>query len=254
MSLSLWFPHGNGRATKILIAAEFAGIQVEHKHIGYENLKTPEHTARHPFGKVPVLETPEGPIFESFAILRYIARKSNTLYGKNAWQTAQIENWLNLVLSELDPYLSAYVMATAGHEPVTKERFGQITKVLKEWTKSFDEYIKEKTYVVDNEISIADIAVASYYYWLYRLLFDEKARSQYTNVTQWYERISSTQQFQNVLGKTWYAQKEYTPLVFAEEEEKKVAPKAEKPKAEKAEKTEKAEKPKAEKKAQQPKE
>lgn len=63
-------------------------------------------------------------------------------------------------------------MAIAGHEPVTKERFGQITKVLKEWTKSFDEYIKDKTYVVDNEISIADIAIASYQYWLYRLLFD----------------------------------------------------------------------------------
>lgn len=34
-----------------------------------------------PFGKVPVLETPEGSIFESNAILRYLARHSQGLYG-----------------------------------------------------------------------------------------------------------------------------------------------------------------------------
>lgn len=253
MSLNLWFPHGNGRASKILIAANYAGLQVEHKDIGYENLKTPEHVARHPFGKVPVLETPEGPIFESFSILRYIARKSNSLFGKNAWQQAQIENWLNLTLSELDPFLSAYVMAIAGHELVTKEKFAQITKVLKDWAKSFEEYIKGKTHIVDNQLSIADIAVASYYHWLFRLLFDDKTRGQLAGTVQWYESISSTPHFQSVLGKTWYAHKEYTPAFFTEEEEKKVEkPKAEK--AEKAEKTEKGEKqPKAEKKPQPPK-
>ena len=216
MSLNLWFPHGNGRASKILIAANFAGLQVEHKHIGYESLKTPEHTALHPFGRVPVLETPEGPIFESFSILRYIARKSNSLFGKNAWQQAEIENWLNLTLTEFDPYLSAYVMAVAGHELVTKEKFAQIVKVLRDWTKSFDEYIKGKNYIVNNELSIADIALASYYHWLFRLLFDEKSRGQFANVVQWYEQISSTAHFQSVLGKTWYTQKEVAPSAFTE--------------------------------------
>lgn len=55
MSITLWSPHGNGRATKILLAAEIAKVQLQHKHIDYENLKTPEHLARHPLGRVPVL-------------------------------------------------------------------------------------------------------------------------------------------------------------------------------------------------------
>lgn len=33
MTLSLWYPHGNGRAAKILIAAEIAKIPLEHKNI-----------------------------------------------------------------------------------------------------------------------------------------------------------------------------------------------------------------------------
>ena len=190
MSLSLWSPHGNGRAAKILIAAEIAKIPLEHKHIGYENLKTPEHLARHPLGRVPVLETPEGYIFESFSILRYIARKSNSLYGKDAWEQGQVENWLNLTLSELDPFLSAYVMAVAGYEPQTKEKFTQIAKALKDWSKGLEDYLKDKTYLVGDQLTIADIAIASYYHWLFRLLFDDKSRLVLTNLLKWYERIS----------------------------------------------------------------
>jgi elongation factor 1-gamma len=39
-----------------------------------EHIKNEEHVKRHPLGKVPVLETAEGPLFESNAILRYVAR------------------------------------------------------------------------------------------------------------------------------------------------------------------------------------
>jgi len=40
-----------------------------------------------PLGKVPVLETPDGPVFESNAIARYVARlNNNTLYGSSLIQ------------------------------------------------------------------------------------------------------------------------------------------------------------------------
>jgi len=48
-------------------------------------MKKEEHRKRHPLGKVPVLETPEGYIYESNAILRYVARLNSDakLYGEN---------------------------------------------------------------------------------------------------------------------------------------------------------------------------
>jgi elongation factor 1-gamma len=138
MSLTLWSSHGNSRATKILIAAEIANVPLEFKYIGYENLKTKEFLAVNPFGRIPTLETPEGPIFESFAILRYIARKSNSLYGKDAWEQAQIDTWLNMSLSELDPIVISYFCAATSRIPLTKDRFNQVTKAIKYWAKSFD--------------------------------------------------------------------------------------------------------------------
>uniref|UniRef100_A0A2P2MBI5 Elongation factor 1-gamma-like protein n=1 Tax=Rhizophora mucronata TaxID=61149 RepID=A0A2P2MBI5_RHIMU len=60
-------------AYKTLIVAEYSGVEVtlvENFEMGVSN-KTPEFLKMNPIGKVPVLETPDGPIFESNAIARY---------------------------------------------------------------------------------------------------------------------------------------------------------------------------------------
>lgn len=46
------------------------------------DLKKPEFLAIHPMGKIPAFVTPEGTIYESMTILRYIARKTGKFYGK----------------------------------------------------------------------------------------------------------------------------------------------------------------------------
>jgi len=56
---------------------------------------------------VPVLETPEGCIYESLSIIRYLARKAGKLYGSTAAETAQIDQWLEFSNSQLQPYLGA---------------------------------------------------------------------------------------------------------------------------------------------------
>jgi len=88
---------GNKNAFKALIAAEYSGVKVEvtkNFEMGVSN-KTPEFLKMNPLGKVhhapiiifellcivvhelkitlqvPVLETPDGPVFESNAIARY---------------------------------------------------------------------------------------------------------------------------------------------------------------------------------------
>lgn len=38
-------------------------------------LRTPDHLALSPFGKMPVLETPDGPVYESTSILEYLEEK-----------------------------------------------------------------------------------------------------------------------------------------------------------------------------------
>lgn len=108
MSLVLYSPRINvTHGTKVEVVAKFLGINLEFNRIPPTEWKTPEHLKRHPLGKVPVLETPEGCIYESLSIIRYLARKAGKLYGTSAAETAQIDQWLEFSNTQLQPYLAA---------------------------------------------------------------------------------------------------------------------------------------------------
>lgn len=60
------------RFLKAQLVADFAGVALEIPTFtsGITN-RTPDYLAMNPLGKFPVLQTPEGAIFESSAICRY---------------------------------------------------------------------------------------------------------------------------------------------------------------------------------------
>ena len=51
----------------------------------YSDSKSKEFLAKNPLGKVPVLETNDGFLYETNAILRHLARSSNKLYGSSPY-------------------------------------------------------------------------------------------------------------------------------------------------------------------------
>lgn len=120
MSAKLFFPYGNPRGNKLLFAAEVAGVPVEHVDVPFESLKNEEHLARHPLGKIPVLVTESGPIFESNAILRYIARanRASGLYGENNHQEALVDQWIDFVTTEMEPVFVSLVVPVLGWYPL----------------------------------------------------------------------------------------------------------------------------------------
>ena len=69
-----------------------------------EENKTAEFLALSPLGKVPVLVTPQGSIFESNAIARYVARvrRDTELYGATFFESGQIDSWIDFCCHELE--------------------------------------------------------------------------------------------------------------------------------------------------------
>ncbi|XP_031259607.1 elongation factor 1-gamma 2-like isoform X3 [Pistacia vera] len=87
MALVLHGLKGHKSPFKALIVAEYNGVQVklvDNFKLGVTN-KSPEFLKLNPIGKVPVLETPDGLVFESNAIARYVARSNagNSLHGSS---------------------------------------------------------------------------------------------------------------------------------------------------------------------------
>lgn len=116
MSLTLYSPKSYVSAGfKVEVVADILGIKLENVRIPSSEWKSPEHLKRHPLGKVPVLETPEGHIYESLAIVRYLARKAGKLYGNNPAETAQIDQWLEFNNTQLQPFLVSTLYVIFGY-------------------------------------------------------------------------------------------------------------------------------------------
>ena len=67
----------NSRASRTLWLLEELGLEYELNRMDFhpKDLKSDEHRARHPLGRIPVLEDGETSIFESGAIAEYILER-----------------------------------------------------------------------------------------------------------------------------------------------------------------------------------
>ncbi|RNC50796.1 elongation factor 1-gamma (EF-1-gamma) [Trypanosoma cruzi] len=116
MSLTLWSGVNpeNARTHKLLAAAALANVAVTLKacEYGREN-ETAEYCRNcSPCGRYPVLQTEEGCVFESNAILRHIARLDRSggfLYGRTPLEGSQVDMWLDFSATELDAASAPFV-------------------------------------------------------------------------------------------------------------------------------------------------
>ena len=86
--------------TKVLFTAEELELDYDFQFINLMagEHKTPEHLARHPLGKVPVLETDGQYLIESAAICRFLCEQNNNqLYGDTPLERASVNAWVDLM-------------------------------------------------------------------------------------------------------------------------------------------------------------
>lgn len=243
--MKLYSNLGSFRTNKILIAAHIVEAPVELVVLDHTKLKEPDFLKKNPNGKIPVLETKDGSIFESNAILRHVARinKNKGLYGSNEHQESSVDQWLDWTALELEPPMVQLMLPIFGLMEYDKDKNKKALSDIMNVLRVLDSHLKINNYMVGNNLTIADIAVASALVNPMRFLWEEKFRKNIPSVTKWFENIIQHPAFTQVYGKVRLCQKQMEPV----QGEKQVA--AHKPEAKKeqpkAEKAEKKEKPKA---------
>lgn len=128
------FPTPNG--VKVSIALEEMGLPYEaHKvTLADADVKSPEFLSLNPNNKIPAIIDPDGPegeplgLFESGAILIYLAEKSGKFLGDSARQRAHIIQWLMFQMGGVGPMFGqlGYFYKFAGSEiedPRPRERY-----------------------------------------------------------------------------------------------------------------------------------
>ncbi|KAJ0983206.1 hypothetical protein J5N97_011461 [Dioscorea zingiberensis] len=222
----------NKNTFKVLIAAEYCGVNVElvkNFKMGVSN-KTPEFLKMNPLGKVPVLETPDGPIFESNAISRYVARLNadNPIYGTSLIEyvrflfrmhffsasyasplfQAHIEQWIDFATTEIDLNISRWFYPRAGYSPYIPQAEEAAISLLKSALGALNSHLASNTYLVGHGITLADIIMTCNLYLGFIRLMTKSFTSEFPHVQRYFWSMVNQPNFSKVMGKV-----EQTPYV-----------------------------------------
>ncbi|WP_300032408.1 glutathione S-transferase N-terminal domain-containing protein [uncultured Roseobacter sp.] len=161
------FPTPNG--VKVSIALEEMGIPYEAHTVTLSDadVKSPEFLSLNPNNKIPAIIDPDGPggeplkLFESGAILIYLAEKSGKLLGKNAAEKAHIIQWVMFQMGGLGPMLGqlGFFYKFAGSQYEDKRPQERYINEAKRLLSVLDGALEGKEWIA-GDFSIADIALA----------------------------------------------------------------------------------------------
>jgi len=231
MSYTLHTPAGNFRAFKALIAAEYNGITVDAPEFNAEKV-----AALSPSGKAPILVTPTGNvIFESNAIARYLAkiRRDTGLAGENVYEEASIDAWVEWSANELELPCCVWFYPVAGYMPFHPDAYTKAMADVSNALSVLNEHLMDKTYMVGDRITLADICLASTLLYPLKLVCDKAFLKPYGNVIRWFTTCVNQPQFEAVIGKVTLCKKALTAPGQDKPKEEKKKGKADAPKKEK---------------------
>ena len=142
-----------------------------------------------PFSKIPVIvdhANEKEAIFESGAILIYLAEKSNKFYDLK--DRLKINQWLMAQMGYVGPMIGQHHQFH--HYNPGKSEFGEerYFKIAKSIYKDLDERLEKSKYLAGENYSIADIAT---WPWIARHQWHDVGLKDYKSLTKWYLDIAS---------------------------------------------------------------
>jgi GST-like protein len=191
-------PTPNG--VKISIALEELELPYEaHRvDIGQNENLTPEFLSLNPNGKIPAIIDPNGPVgapfglFESGAILIYLAEKTGRLLPGDAARRYHTIQWVFFQMAHVGPMFGqlGYFHKFAGKEIADKRPFERYRDESKRILRVLESRLSGRQWIMDDEYTIADIATFG---WVRNLIGFYGARDlvrfdELTYVPAWLER------------------------------------------------------------------
>ena len=159
-----------------------------------------------PLSKIPVIIDHKNnqTIFESGAILIYLAEQSGKFYDKK--DRLQINQWLMAQMGYVGPMLGQH--HKFHHYNPGKSKFGEdrYFKISKRIYQELDERLSVSKFLSVEEYTISDIGT---FPWIARHEWHDIGLSKYKNLTRWYNEISKRDAV--IKGFAFMDEKEFPP-------------------------------------------
>tara|TARA_B100001173_G_scaffold302007_1_gene303224 strand:+ start:1453 stop:2079 length:627 start_codon:yes stop_codon:yes gene_type:complete len=177
----------NGKKISIMLEEIGYEYKVTKIDLGNNDQFKAEFIKISPFSKIPVITDHENneSIFESGAILIYLAEKSGKFYNKN--ERLKINQWLMAQMGTVGPMIGQHHQFhhyNPGKSVFGEERYFKITKRIYQ---ELDSRLKNSKFLAGDKYTIADIAT---WPWIARHEWHDIGLNNFENLKRWYVDIS----------------------------------------------------------------
>jgi len=195
---------------KITIMLEETGLPYRHRHVNVFQGEqwSPEFLAIGPNNKVPVIVDDEGPgggphpVFESGAILLYLAGKSGCLLPTEPKARSIVTQWLMLQIASVGPMFGQHVHFLRYAPPGSDYALQRFTSEVRRIFGVLERRLAASTYLGGDDYSIADIATwpwirtaGSIYPWLVPPA-GEHALREWPAIRRWFDLVGAREAVQ----------------------------------------------------------
>ena len=155
---------GSGNCLKVKYTADRLGLPYEWIPVDLMKgeTRTKAFLAKNPFGQVPVVEFEPGRcLAQSNAIIRYLARDSELL-PKDAFAQAKVDAWMFWEQYSHEPYVAVARFQMVYLGKTLEEREARVVERAEKALGVLEEALSGRTYLVGDELTVADISLLAY--------------------------------------------------------------------------------------------
>ena len=151
-------------ANKVRFAANAMGLQYEYKRVNLftGEQKSPEFLKLNPVGRVPAIDDNGFKVFESAAIIRYLAQKNNSpLYPQDLQKRTIVDQWIVFANLHVATALARVTFNRVMYKFLNTEKdersLNDGIKFLGQFLPTVEKQLKENKFLAGSEMTLADI-------------------------------------------------------------------------------------------------
>ena len=198
--LKIWGRKTSSNVQKVMWAVGELGLAHERVDVGgaFGKLDTPEYGRMNPNRLVPVLQDGALTMYESNAIVRYLASTHGrgSLAPIDPTMHAKADQWMDWAATTFAPVMSGGIFLPLVRTAAKDRNMAAVEAAAKkagDLTAILDAELANSQFLIGPSLTIADIAVGTFLYRYYTLPVERPSRP---NVEGWYKRLTGRKAYQ----------------------------------------------------------
>lgn len=199
----LWGRATSSNVMKALWALEELGLPYRRIDVGgaFGQTDTPEYRAMNPTGLVPTLQEGDFTLWESNAVVRYLARDAASIWPAGARDRAKVDRWMDAQQTTMNRPMSqvfwGLVRTPADRRDLTAIA-AAITEAAKAWRLAEAE-LSRHAYLAGETFTLADIPWGVHAHRWFNIDYLGLERPEMPALKAWYDRLCQREAYQRAV-------------------------------------------------------